>query len=136
MAYCRISDMSLLTIGCKSQLYCCSLLIFFTAALTSLENLKIAFCNETTDHGVHALSGLTHLTSLDLGSPLITKAVVSTLTKLHTLRTLTLWETGIRDPSALDPLSRLEYLVPIDQRMTVTDGTYLFKEEEEFSMHS
>ncbi len=45
-------------------------------------------------------------------------------------------ETGIRDPSALDPLSRLEYLVPIDQRMTVTDGTYLFKEEEEFSMYS
>jgi hypothetical protein len=120
MAYCRISDMSLVTIG----------------SMTSLENLKIAFCNETTDHGIGALSGLTHLTSLDIGSPLITKAVVGTLTKLHALRALTLWETGVRDPSALDPLSRLEYLSPIDQRMSVTDGTYLFKEEEEFSLYS
>jgi hypothetical protein len=45
-------------------------------------------------------------------------------------------ETSIKDPAALDVLSRLENLAPLDERMAVTGGTYLYKEEEEFSVHS
>lgn len=101
-----------------------------------LSSLNIACCRFVTDESMRDLSGMTTLTTLYVGGPGITNQSVPHISHLTNLRSLELWETAVTYDVLIEITRTLPELRPLDERITTSSGTFIFREEETFSEYS
>eukprot|EP01102_Stenamoeba_stenopodia_P014604 TRINITY_DN4873_c0_g3_i1.p1 TRINITY_DN4873_c0_g3~~TRINITY_DN4873_c0_g3_i1.p1 ORF type:complete len:460 (-),score=114.81 TRINITY_DN4873_c0_g3_i1:1024-2403(-) len=101
-----------------------------------LDSLNIACCRFITDEAMRDLSEMTTLRSLYVGGSGITNQTVPHLLRLTNLRSLELWETRVTYDVLVEITRALPDLQPLDERITTSSGTFIFREDEVFSEYS